>query len=132
MSLFANTYSVHFTYYMLKIYASGDETKQESGVVSVVKLDWGGGGWGAATSAAEFIHQKWIFIFLIGQYKFKNKTGLDAKANSELYKSYQVSSVGRGEGWIQIRRQQSALIKKKTKFSSYIKKSRRERLQSHI
>ncbi len=28
-------------------------------------------------------------------HKFQNKTGLDAKANSELYKSNQVNSVGK-------------------------------------
>jgi hypothetical protein len=56
----------------------------------------GGGGGGAilawpATAVSPYITMD---IHISNQtHKFQNKTGLDAKANSELYKSKQVNSV---------------------------------------
>jgi hypothetical protein len=57
-----------------------------------------GGGGGGFTSLARRSCQSQITMEIhmsIWTHKFQNKTGLDAKANSELYKSNRVNSVGK-------------------------------------
>ncbi len=69
--------------------------KTEEGVLSLEKLNGGGGGGRAplgwpATAASPQITME---IHISDRtHKFQNKTGLDAKDNSELYKSKQVNS----------------------------------------
>ncbi len=75
--------------------AAGSCHEEERAVISLVKLN-GGRGRGAilawpATAVSPKITME---IHVSDQtHKFQNKTGLDAKANSELYKSKQVNSV---------------------------------------
>ncbi len=62
------------------------------------KLNGGGGGgtflaWPTTAASTQITMEIHISDWT---HKFQNKTGLDAKANSELYKSNRVNSVGHG------------------------------------
>ncbi len=69
--------------------------KRERGVISLEKLNGGGGGgallaWLTTAASPQITMEIHISDWT---HKFHNKTGLDAKANSELYKSNRVNSV---------------------------------------
>ncbi len=68
--------------------------KRERGVISLDKLNGGGGGgsflaWPTTAASPQITMEIHISDWT---RKFQNKTGLDAKANSELYKSNRVNS----------------------------------------
>jgi hypothetical protein len=67
-------------------------TEEERGALSLEKLNGGEGGTGLACHSCQSQITMEIHIS-DWTYKFQNKTGLDAKANSELYKSNRVNSV---------------------------------------
>ncbi len=58
-------------------------------------LNWGGGGGGEAWPISAASPQITMEIHISNwTHKFQNQTGLDAKANSEVYKSNWVNSAG--------------------------------------
>ncbi len=67
-------------------------TQEEIVVISLEMLNWGGrGAWPSTAASPQITMEIHISNWT---HKFQNKTGLDAKANSELYKSKQVNSAG--------------------------------------
>ncbi len=73
-------------------------SRERSSFIGEADWGWGGGGGGAPVGwpATGATASPWITMEIHisdRTHKFQNKTGLDAKDNSELYKSKQVNSV---------------------------------------